>query len=137
MLFDGLGRYILHTRLNFQEGSCQSPGMDLLTIFVLKCPGTDGMCLLFTFWTPVLLYHKQFPDFASVLFHKVALVQGQPDCLIWWTYSGSVVDPMKSLCFVRDADEVQVYFKYVCISCGSDKKKLKIIFSVQNLFNPE
>lgn len=89
MLFDGLGIYILHTRLNFQEGSCQLLGMDLLTISVLKCLGTDGMCLFLILPTPVLLYHKQTPDFTSVFFQKVALLQGQPYMMnIFWFSSG-------------------------------------------------
>lgn len=98
MLFDGLGIYILHTRLNFQEGSCHLLGMDLLTISVLKCPGTNDMCLFLILWTPVLLYHKQFPDFTSVLFCKVAFLQVQPYMMnIFWVSSG----PSEAIMFCK------------------------------------
>lgn len=75
MLFYGMGIYILHTRYNFQEGSCQLLGMDLLTISKLKWPGSDGMCLFLILRNPFFFYHKQTPDFTSVLFHKDALLQ--------------------------------------------------------------
>lgn len=55
-------------------------------LFDSKCPGTDGMCLFLILWTPVLLCHKQIPDFTSVLFWKVALLQGQPYMNISYEY---------------------------------------------------
>lgn len=131
MLFDGLGICILHTRLNFQEDSCQLFGMDLLTISVLKCLSTDGMCLFLILWTPVL-YHKQIPDFALVLFCKVPLLQGQPYMMnIFWFSNG----PSKAIMFCkrcwRSTSLVQI-----CVG-QLIKKDLKIIFPVQNLFKPE